>query len=210
MVRGRLPPRGEPWKRRANVELWLNTDRPILRFVWRSLERSIGKLALIVQIEVESILHEEMARNNVSQSFHQHRKADGKTKRRNSRKKLFFATWNVRSLVENSGDARICRSRPQQTNPTIVDRKLDLLMEELARYNVSVAGIQETKWFGRDVWTAGGYTFLHSGVTVIMTSPLFGTPVQDILGYFAPPCKIFLGNTVSLMVPRAPIDSGQG
>ena len=36
-------------------------------------------------------------------------------------------------------------------------------MEELARYNVSVAGIQEIKWFGRDVWTAGGYTFLHSG-----------------------------------------------
>ena len=42
---------------------------------------------------------------------------------------------------------------------------------------------------------------LCTGVTVIMTSPLFGTPVQDILGYFAPPCKIFLGNTVSLMVP---------
>ena len=99
----------------------------------------------------------------MSQSFHQHQKADGKTKRRYSRKKLTFATWNVRSLVENSGDARICRSRPQQTNPSVVDRKLDLLMSELDRYNVSVAGIQETKWFGRDVWTAGGYTFLHSG-----------------------------------------------
>ena len=36
-------------------------------------------------------------------------------------------------------------------------------MGELARYNVSVAGIQETKWFSRDVWTADGYTFLHSG-----------------------------------------------
>ena len=54
-VRGRLPPRGEPWKRRANVELWLNADRLILRFVWRSPERSIGKLAPILQIEVESI-----------------------------------------------------------------------------------------------------------------------------------------------------------
>ena len=54
-VRGWLPPRGEPWKRRADVELWLNADRPILRFVWRSLERSISKLALILRIEVKSI-----------------------------------------------------------------------------------------------------------------------------------------------------------
>ena len=28
---------------------------------------------------------------------------------------------------------------------------------------MSVAGIQETKWFGVDVWPADGYTFLHSG-----------------------------------------------
>ncbi len=28
---------------------------------------------------------------------------------------------------------------------------------------MSVAGIQETKWFGTDVWAADGYTFLHSG-----------------------------------------------
>ena len=26
-----------------------------------------------------------------------------------------------------------------------------------------VASIQETKWFGKDVWEAQGYTFLHSG-----------------------------------------------
>ena len=28
---------------------------------------------------------------------------------------------------------------------------------------MSVAGIQETKWFGKDVWDAQGYTFIHSG-----------------------------------------------
>ena len=33
----------------------------------------------------------------------------------------------------------------------MVDRKLDHLMGELERYRVSVAGIQETKWFGSDV-----------------------------------------------------------
>ena len=36
-------------------------------------------------------------------------------------------------------------------------------MKELKRYNISVAAIQETKWFGQDIWTAEGYTFLHSG-----------------------------------------------
>ena len=28
---------------------------------------------------------------------------------------------------------------------------------------MSVAGIQESKWFGKEVWSAEGYTFLHSG-----------------------------------------------
>ena len=71
-------------------------------------------------------------------------------------------------LVENSGgDKRICRSRPQTTTTSeeggTVDRKLDLLVKELKRYGVSVAAIQETKWFESDVWETQGYTFLHSG-----------------------------------------------
>ena len=44
-----------------------------------------------------------------------------------------------------------------------MDRKLDLLVSELRRYGVSVAAIQETKWFGKDVWQADRHTFLHSG-----------------------------------------------
>ena len=46
----------------------------------------------------------------------------------------------------------------------MVDRKLVLLVGELKRHRVSVAGVQESKWFGSDVWPAAeGYTFLHSG-----------------------------------------------
>lgn len=45
----------------------------------------------------------------------------------------------------------------------VVDRKLDLVVGELKRFGVSVAGIQESKWFGSDVWQAATYTFLHSG-----------------------------------------------
>ena len=37
-------------------------------------------------------------------------------------------------------------------------------MHELQRYCVTLAGIQETKWFGSDVWPAeDGWIFLHSG-----------------------------------------------
>ena len=70
--------------------------------------------------------------------------------------------------MKDVGDACICRkSRREHGDERIgaqtVDRKLDLLVRELKRYGVSVAGIQETKWFGNDLWVADGYTLLHSG-----------------------------------------------
>ena len=85
-----------------------------------------------------------------------------------------FATWNVCTLMESAGgDRRICRSRlrsgpspqtPANSNsPYCVDRKLDFLVKEMKRHSVAVAGIQERKWFGKDVWNADGYTLLHSG-----------------------------------------------
>ena len=76
-------------------------------------------------------------------------------------------------MESTGGDRRICRSRPQHvsqdtapsdmTTSHYVDRKLDLLVKELKRYQVSVAAIQETKWFGKDIWQAGGYLFITSG-----------------------------------------------
>ena len=66
------------------------------------------------------------------------------------RRALLVATWNVRTLVESvGGDRRICRSRPQHTtvdcaqvaSPHLVAHKLDLLVKELRRYRVWVAGI---------------------------------------------------------------------
>ena len=84
---------------------------------------------------------------------------------------ISFASWNVRTLVESAGgDRRICRSRPRlraqsQTPPNYheVDRKLDFVVKELRRLRVSIAGIQETKWFGKNIWNADGYTLIHSG-----------------------------------------------
>ena len=85
---------------------------------------------------------------------------------------LIICSWNVRSLVENLGDIRICQRQCLDNGLLCnsVDRNLDLLVGELQHYNLSVAGIQETKWFGADVWPAtDGYTMLHSGRPVPCT-----------------------------------------
>jgi len=78
--------------------------------------------------------------------------------------KLQICSWNIRSLFENSVNIRICWHRCPVTPGDSVDRKLDLLVGELARYKIAVAGIQETKWFGSDVLPATkGCMLLHSG-----------------------------------------------
>ena len=78
---------------------------------------------------------------------------------------MFAASWNVRSLVECVGDARICgvSKTSKQLPDSPVDRKLSLLAWELQRYHVTIAGIMETKWFGSDVWPADhGWVFIYS------------------------------------------------
>ena len=59
-----------------------------------------------------------------------------------SRSDLVVGSWNVRTLVECLGDVRVCRKR-QVVGERLeaVDRKLDLLVGEMRRYGVSVAGI---------------------------------------------------------------------
>ena len=45
----------------------------------------------------------------------------------------------------------------------MVDRKAALMVHELKKYSVSIAGIRETKWFGKDLYDVEGYIILHSG-----------------------------------------------
>ena len=84
---------------------------------------------------------------------------------RKSQGSVNIASWNVRSLVEDSGgDPRICRKRPLSNSCShVIDRKFDFLVTELRRFRVDIAAVQETRWFDNDVWLSQGYTMLHSG-----------------------------------------------
>ena len=43
------------------------------------------------------------------------------------------------------------------------ERKIDLIVDELRRYNVRVAALQETKWFGSEVYQVNRSVALTSG-----------------------------------------------
>ena len=68
-----------------------------------------------------------------------------KQKSKRKRNSLVVATWNVRTLVECSGDEWICRKQimgvakhgNHSDKPGKIDRKIDLLMGELRKYGVS-------------------------------------------------------------------------
>ena len=60
------------------------------------------------------------------------------------KKRVTICSWNIRSLLKISGDIRISQ-RNSPPSSSIVDKKLDLLVGELERYGISVAGVQETK-----------------------------------------------------------------
>lgn len=44
-----------------------------------------------------------------------------------------------------------------------MDRKVDLIVNELRKFSISVTGISETKWFGQEVHSVSNFTILHSG-----------------------------------------------
>jgi len=44
-----------------------------------------------------------------------------------------------------------------------VDHKVNLLVGVLRRFDISIAGISETKWFGEGVYEVDGFVLVHSG-----------------------------------------------
>ena len=70
--------------------------------------------------------------------------------------------WNMRTLVEAEG--RVETSVVRKSGRSVVaDRKAALMVHELKKCGVSIAGISDTKWFGKDLCDVEGYMILHSG-----------------------------------------------
>ncbi len=62
-----------------------------------------------------------------------------------------LASWNVRTLLDVDG--RIETARKGVDDAEVVDeRKVDQVVGELSKYRVEVAAVQETKWFGNEVY----------------------------------------------------------
>ena len=70
-----------------------------------------------------------------------------------SRKNRICGGWGLGmcvSMVDTEGSVAIASRR--QDGQRGEERKVDLVVRELKRYNVKVAGLQETKWFDCEVY----------------------------------------------------------
>ena len=72
-----------------------------------------------------------------------------------------LATWNVRSTVDTVCLVEIASQRADSHRGE--DRKVDLVVNELKRYDVKVAALQEMKWFGCEVYQVNGSVVLTAG-----------------------------------------------
>ena len=70
-----------------------------------------------------------------------------------------LGSWNVHSMVDTEGPVEIASNRGDRGE----DRKVDLIVQEMRRCNVKVTTLQETKWFGSEVYRVAGSVVLTSG-----------------------------------------------
>ena len=91
------------------------------------------------------------------------RQRSGKETGRRQQHGMVAATWSVRSLMEDTGDPKMCRGRGSSRSGGGADRKLDYIAAELSKHCIDIAIIQERRWFGCDVWPASDGMCLHSG-----------------------------------------------
>ena len=66
-----------------------------------------------------------------------------------------FATWNVRSLLNESGPVETALVGSSRSSKKLDDRRVDVAVNELRRLDVEVAGFQETRWFGTGTYQVG-------------------------------------------------------
>ena len=93
----------------------------------------------------------------------QHSRRNTKTAQRARRKSRtwFLGSWNVRSLLDYEGPVETARQHPRTGH--FDDRRIDQVVRELERYKISVAALQETKWFADAVYRVGESIVIAAG-----------------------------------------------
>ena len=74
----------------------------------------------------------------------------------------YMASWNVRTLLDMEGSVETAK-QSYDTGLVADERKIDQVVDELKRYRVCVAALQETKWFSAEVYEVGESVVLTSG-----------------------------------------------
>ena len=73
----------------------------------------------------------------------------------------YLASWNVRTLLDTTGSIETARQRCDLSDEE--DRRIDQVVDVLENYRVTVAALQETKWFGNEVYKVGESLVLTAG-----------------------------------------------
>ena len=86
-----------------------------------------------------------------------------KTKVKNAKKASSWrvGSWNVRSLLDSEGPVETARQGRDTAQGE--DRRIDQVVMELNRYNVKIAALQETKWFGNAMYRVGESIVVAAG-----------------------------------------------
>ena len=86
----------------------------------------------------------------------------------------------MHTLVESEGPIETSLVRHGGRGVT-VDRKASLMVNQLKKFQVNIAGISETKWFGAAVYEVEGFMILHSGRPIPESTPMVRNEVVGIV-----------------------------
>ena len=84
---------------------------------------------------------------------------------------LKLGTWNVRSMVDTEGSVDIASCRQDRRRGE--QRKVDLVVEKINRYNAKVVSLKETKWFGNEMYKVGNAVVLTCGRVRLLMKNIF-------------------------------------
>ena len=72
-----------------------------------------------------------------------------------------LASLNLRSMLDVEGSVETARQGRDILHAE--DRKVDLIVRELERYDIKIAALQETKCFGSNIYSVGNSVLLTAG-----------------------------------------------